>query len=182
MLVACERSGRVRDAFRLYGHDAWSCDLAAADDQSPYHIQGDALAVIRGGWDLMVCHPPCTYIANSAAPSYPDPALRSAALAFAQALWDAPIDRVCLENPVGAVAEILGRPSQIVQPYQFGHPFTKRTCLWIRGLPPLFSTALVQPTASWVRYCHQKYSHTRRGVEAARTFQGLADAMAMQWG
>lgn len=140
VLVACERSGRVRDAFRLFGHDAWSCDLVASDGMGP-HIQGDALeAARRGPWDIIIAHPPCTYLSRvNVAYRRRHPDLQSAAEDFARALWQSPCPRVCVENPIGSLWTAIGKPHQVIHPWWFDDPYTKATSLWLRGLPRLSS-------------------------------------------
>ncbi len=184
VLVACEFSGVVRDAFRERGHDAWSCDLLASERPGP-HIQGDVLEVLSGGWDLMVAHPPCTYLSFAAAIPWdrePRASLARQAMAFVVALWNAPIPRVAIENPPGRLNSQWKPASQSIQPWQFGEPWSKRTCLWLRGLPPLWPTSIVPGARSWHRH-HLWASHgKRRSAEVARTFPGIAAAMADQWG
>ncbi len=153
-LVNCESSGRTREALRAAGWDAWSCDLLPADDGSPFHIQGDAIvAAYSGGWDMMIAHPPCTYLTGAAEWAFRDDVgrkvkpgtltgearreARNAALLFFGALLDAPIPRVAIENPVGAVNTAIRKPDQIIHPWMFGDDASKSTCLWLRGLPPL---------------------------------------------
>lgn len=140
VLVACERSGRVRDAFRLFGHDAWSCDLVASDAMGP-HIQGDAIdAVRRGPWDIIIAHPPCTYLSRvNVAYRRRNPDLQAAPERFAAELWHVDCSRVCVENPIGSLWTSIGKPAQVIHPWWFGDPYTKATCLWLRGLPRLSS-------------------------------------------
>jgi hypothetical protein len=140
VLVACERSGRVRDAFRLFGHDAWSCDLVPSDGMGP-HIQGDAVEAVRGGpWDIIIAHPPCTYLSRvNVAYRRRNPDLQAAAEDFARALWQSPCSRVCVENPIGSLWTAIGKPHQVIHPWWFGDPYTKATSLWLRGLPRLSS-------------------------------------------
>lgn len=183
VLVACEFSGVVRDAFAARGHDAWSNDLL--DTERPgQHIIGDCLPVIRGGgWDLIVMHPPCTALAVSGNRWYgtgmPHHAKRIAAVEWTMALWQAAwqsCPRVCMENPVGVLPI---KPTQYVQPWQFGHGETKRTGLWLHGLPPLVPTDVVEGREG--RVWKMPPSETR-WMERSRTFTGIADAMAVQWG
>lgn len=181
VLIACERSGKVRQAFRDRGHDAWSCDLVPADDGSAYHLQVNALAALTLRWDLVIAHPPCRYLSRARPQNWRDhPDEVAAALAFVAALWSAPVGRLCIENSEGKARIALGAPSQVIQPYQFGHPYTKRTLLWYRGLPPLFSTCVVQPSGPWVGN-DAKGGH-RSQVKRSETFAGIAAAMADQWG
>lgn len=191
VLVACEYSGRVRQAFRNLGHSAWSCDLLPADDGSPYHIQGDVLPVAWGeDWDLMIAHPPCTYLCssgihwNSRRPERL--ALTEDAVSFFLALWNTPINRVCIENPVGVMSTRLRKPDQYIQPWEFGHPETKRTCLWLRGLSPLEPTNILPPDNRGENLTPSGQNKLGPSVDRWKirslTYQGWADAMASQWG
>lgn len=145
VLVACEFSGIVRDAFIDAGHDAMSCDLLPTERPGP-HFQGDVRAVLADGWDLMVAHPPCTFLAVSGARWFKDrPQQQAEALAFVRLLMDAPIPRIAVENPVSVISSRIRKPTQIVQPWMFGHPETKTTCLWLAGLPKLTPTDIVVP-------------------------------------
>ena len=144
ILIACEFSGIVRDAFRAKGFDAWSCDLLPCERDSSYHIQGDVLCVLGSGWDMMIAHPPCTHLAVSGARWFKDKLDEQAkALKFVRQLLDAPIPRIALENPVSVISTKIRKPDQIIQPWQFGHGETKKTCLWLRNLPLLVSTNIV---------------------------------------
>lgn len=140
VLVACERSGRVRDAFRLFGHDAWSCDLVASAAMGP-HIQGDALeAIADPRWDIIIAHPPCTYLSRvNVAYRRRHPELQAEAERFAIALWESDCPCVCVENPIGSLWTAIGKPNQVIHPWWFGDPYTKATSLWLRGLPRLSS-------------------------------------------
>lgn len=180
MLVACEFSGTVRDAFLRRGHDAWSCDLLPTSAPGP-HIQGDVLAVIGNGWDLMVAHPPCTDLAVSGARWFAAKGKdrQRAALAFFAALLSAPIDRIAVENPVSIAATKIRRPDQTIQPWQFGHGETKATCLWLRGLPLLAPTRVVDGRDPRV---HRLPPSSDRWALRSLTYHGIADAMAEQWG
>jgi len=196
VLVACEFSGIVRDAFIKLGHDAMSCDLLPTERLGP-HYQGDVRDVLGGGWDLMIAHPPCTYLASSGVQHLHKQPGRwqkmKDARDFFMLLYNAPIVRVCVENPLPHRYAELPAYSQIVQPYHFGDEASKRTCLWLRGLAPLFATNIVgkgeryigkdgKPNgAMWYQMaiCATK---TERWKIRSRTFQGIADAMAMQWG
>ena len=194
VLVACEFSGTVRRAFSARGHDAWSCDLLPAEDRSNKHIVGDARDLLSDGWDLMVAHPPCTRLCNSGVRwlSVP-PAGRTLAEMWADldegaalfsAFWNAPIERVAVENPVmhrHAKARIANyaEPAQSIQPWQFGHGEVKRTCLWLRNLPPLRPTQVVDGRTPRV---HHMSPGPDRWRERSRFFSGVADAMADQWG
>jgi hypothetical protein len=148
VLVACEYSGTVRDAFRARGHDAMSCDLLPTDVPGP-HYQGDVQEILRDGWDLMIAHPPCTYLSVSGMHwtrrGLRDPQLTEDALAFVRLLMDAPIQRIAIENPVSIISSRIRKPEQIVQPWMFGHDASKKTCLWLKGLPPLRPTQIVEP-------------------------------------
>lgn len=194
VLVACEFSGTVRNAFLARGHDAWSCDLLPSEDGSNRHIVGDARDLLDDGWDLLVAHPPCTRLCNSGVRwlSIPPPfktigqmwtELEQGASLFG-AFWNAPIERVAVENPVmhkHAKARIDGyqEPAQSVQPWQYGHGETKRTCLWLRGLQPLTPTNIVDGREARV---HRMPPGPDRWKERSRFFPGIADAMADQWG
>jgi hypothetical protein len=187
VLVACEFSGVVRNAFRRMGHEAWSCDLLPADDRSDFHIQGDARDVLNDGWDLlMVAHPPCTRLCNSGVRWLAERGLwreLDEAADLFSAFWNAPIERIAVENPVmhrHAKARIrnYAEPAQSVQPWQFGHGETKRTCLWLRNLPPLKPTCIVDGRTPRV---HRMPPGPNRWKERSRTFTGIADAMAQQW-
>lgn len=144
VLVACEFSGAVRNAFRQMGHDAWSCDLLPSEDESPHHIIGDVLAHLDEGWDLMIAHPPCTHLAVSGARWFKDKRTEQAeALRFVRALLDAPIEKIALENPISIISSHVRKPDQIIQPWMFGHGETKATCLWLKNLPKLSPTNVV---------------------------------------
>lgn len=181
VLVACEFSGTVRRAFRALGHDAWSCDLLPAEDESQNHIIGDALLTACGGpWDLMIAHPPCTHLAVSGARWFKDKAEEQAdALAFVQRLLLAPVPRIALENPISIISSRIRKPDQIIQPWQFGHGETKATCLWLKNLPNLQPTDVVSGRENRI---HRMAPSPDRWKERSRTFQGIADAMAYQWG
>jgi hypothetical protein len=195
VLVACEFSGTVRNAFLARGHDAWSCDLLQAEDGSNRHIRGDARDILSDGWDLlMVAHPPCTRLCNSGVRwlSSPPPGKTRAEMwaeleegaALFSAFWNAPIERVCIENPVmhrHAKERIRNYQefAQSVQPWQFGHPEVKRTCLWLRKLPPLVPTSIVEGREARV---HRMSPGPNRWRERSRFFTGIAEAMADQWG
>jgi hypothetical protein len=144
VLIACEYSGRVRNAFRALGHDAWSCDLLESEDNSSFHIKGDVLPVLKESWDLMIAHPPCTYLCNSGERWMIDNPKRQAqrlkAVAFVKELWNSGIEKIAVENPIGHLSSAMNKPSQIIQLWQFGHPETKATCLWLKNLPRLQPT------------------------------------------
>ena len=190
VLIACEMSGRVRDAFKALGHDAWSCDILPTL-QPGNHIQGDALEVVKWGWDLMIAHPPCTYLSNAGARHlYPQKVLNTdrlqkglTAKELFMALWEAPIEKICIENPVPS--KVFGLPpyGQVIQPWEYGHPFSKKTCLWLKGLTPLMATDIVGKTQS-TKVAGNWFNKggKDRQVNRSVTFQGIADAMASQWG
>jgi hypothetical protein len=180
ILVACEYSGKVREAFRKLGHDAWSCDLLPSDDNSPYHIQGDVLGILNDGWDLMVAHPPCTHLAVSGARWFKNKKVEQAeALEFVQKLLNALIPKIALENPISIISSKIRKPDQIIQPWQFGHGETKATCLWLKNLPKLYPTNIVEGREARV---HKLPPSKDRWKLRSETYQGIADAMALQWG
>ncbi len=200
VLVACEFSGIVREAFRKRGHDAWSCDLLPSEIPGN-HIEGDVLEILGDGWDLMIAHPPCTYLSVSGLRWLSHPkhtgrrGLQLQAIQFVEALWFSPILRVAIENPVGVLStqSRLGRPTQTIQPYQFGNPASKRTCLWTRWLPKLYPTSEVEPDivrltggkrmSRWyVETSSVTLKNGERGKVRSRTFPEIAYAMAEQWG
>jgi len=179
VLVACEYSGTVRDAFIAKGHDAMSCDLLPSDKPGP-HYQGDVFDVINDGWDLMIAHPPCTHLAVSGARWFKDKVTEQAeALDFVRKLMNADIGRICIENPVSIISSRIRKPDQTIQPWQFGHGETKRTCLWLKGLPKLVPTDIVDGRDQ--RIWKLPPSPDRWKIRST-TFQGIADAMANQWG
>lgn len=195
VLIGCEYSGRVRQAFRALGHDAWSCDLLDSDDASPYHIKGDVLEQINKGWDLGIFHPPCTYLSVSGmhwtTRGLRDPKLTEDALQFVQHLMAAPIDRIAIENPVSIISSRIRKPDQTIQPYWFGEDASKRTCLWLKNLPHLVPTNVVdgRDVGGRKRWGNQTDSGQNRlspGADRWKirsvTYQGIANAMAMQWG
>lgn len=182
VLIACEYSGRVREAFRAFGHDAWSCDLLPSEDDSPFHLEGNVTAVLQGGWDLMVCHPPCTHLAVSGARHFAakrESGVQQEALKFVRLLLNAPIPRIALENPVSIISSQVRKPDQVIQPWMFGHGETKATCLWLKNLPKLAPTNVV---AGREQRVHRMAPSPTRWKERSRTYQGIADAMAAQWG
>jgi site-specific DNA-cytosine methylase len=183
VLVACEYSGRVREAFRRMGHDAWSCDLLPSEDESPHHIIGPVEfgPIVYGGvWDLMIAHPPCTHLAVSGARWWAEKRQEQAqALEFVRWLMSLPIPRIAIENPVSIISTAIRKPDQIIQPWQFGHGETKATCLWLKNLPKLTATQVVDGREARV---HRMSPGPDRWKERSRTYQGIADAMAMQWG
>lgn len=182
VLVACEFSGAVRRAFAARGHDAWSCDLHPAEDGSPNHIQGDALAVLRDGWDMMIAFPPCTHLCASGArwwPAKQADGRQAAALDFVRALMAAPIPRWAIENPVGLIGTAIRPADQTIQPWQFGHGEVKATCFWLKGLSRLVPTQIVDGREARV---HRMSPGPMRALERSRTYSGVAQAMAEQWG
>lgn len=216
VLIACEFSGNIRREFRKLGHDAVSCDLVEAEDCSPYHHTGSVLDILDQGWDLMIAHPPCTYLAVSGAqwyyhpedkhlpvdqrrphPKYPNRAQdREDAIQFFKTLMEAPIPHIAVENPVGIISSVYRKPDQIIQPWQFGDPFQKSTCLWLKNLPTLISTNVVdkgefikmidkrsgkikrQP--KWYADALSKSAEERQKIRN-RTFPGIAQAIAKQY-
>ena len=179
VLVACEYSGRVRDAFLALDHDAMSCDLLDTDVAGP-HYQGDVRDVLGDGWDLMIAHPPCTHLAVSGARWFKDKQVeQQEALAFVRTLLDAPIPCIALENPVSIISSRVRKPDQTIQPWQFGHGETKATCLWLKNLPLLRPTNIVEGREARV---HKMAPSPNRWKERSRTYEGIASAMAEQWG
>lgn len=192
MLVACEYSGRVREAFRARGHNAYSCDLLPAEDGSIHHFQGNVLEVIRmSRWDLMVGHPPCTHLAVSGAAHFEAKRAdgrQQEAIDFFLALAHAPIPRIAIENPVCIMSSVWREPDQIIQPHEFGDPEFKATCLWLKGLPKLWPTKPLKPphrnSEDWKawNYTHRLPPSEDRWKLRSTTKPGIADAMAAQWG
>ena len=194
VLIACESSGTVRDAFIRAGHDAMSCDMLPTEKTGPHYL-GDVLDVLGDGWDLLIGHPPCTYLSVSGmhwtTRGLRDPQLTEDALAFARLLMDAPIAQIAIENPVSIISSRIRKPDQIIQPYHFGHDASKKTCLWLKGLPPLRPTAFVEPRIvdGKPRWANQTDSGQNKLPPSAdrwrmrsKTYQGIAEAMAEQWG
>ena len=179
VLVACEFSGRVRDAFTAHGHDAWSCDLLPSETPGN-HIQDDVLLHLDDGWDLMIAHPPCTYLSRAGANLWPIRRFQAyEAMTFVRCLFDCGIERIAIENPVGQLNKLWRYPSQTIQPFMFGDPFRKTTNLWLKNLPALFATNVTSGRPSFV----DKIGQTKhRWKERSRTFPGIAEAMALQWG
>lgn len=179
VLVACEFSGIVRDAFIDKGHDAISCDLLPSERPGP-HYQGNVLDIIKDGFDMMISHPPCTHLAVSGARWFKDKKQeQEEALEFVSALMNADIDMICIENPVSIISSRVRKPSQIIQPWQFGHGETKATCLWLKNLPKLQATDVVAGREARI---HKMQPSVNRWKERSRTFEGIAKAMADQWG
>lgn len=212
VLVACEYSGRVRDAFLALGHDAMSCDLLPTDSPGPHH-QGDVRDVLGNGWDLMIAHPPCTYLTASAEWAYNDVQkkkikpgtligaarrqARQEAIEFVMSLANAQVERIAIENPVGVLSTAWREPDQFIQPYEYGDDASKRTCLWLKGLPRLKPTLLAPPRLAssddgrsyTLRWSNQTDSGQNKEPPAedrwkirSTTWAGWADAMARQWG
>lgn len=204
VLVACEFSGIVRDAFIARGHDAVSCDLLPTESPGP-HIQGDVLEVLNDGWDLMIAHPPCTHLCVSgAAWFYKKQKEQAESLVFVQALMDAPIEKWCIENPVGIISTRIRKPDQVIQPYDFGDPFQKTTHIWLKNLPKLIKSCHDAPLfgmqldkGEFYEYVSGKGEKKRqpmwhvlnmfdktgtRAKDRSKFFPGIANAMADQWG
>lgn len=195
VLVACEFSGVVREAFAARGHDAWSCDVLPSEREGK-HLQRDVREVLDNAWDLMIAHPPCTYLCsmgiwwNHKRPERIP--LTEEALQFVRLLMDAPIDKIAVENPVGCIGTRIRKADQLVQPWQFGHEANKPTCLWLKNLPLLTHTKIVGKGKFYTKANGNRmsaWSHITSGTRkaerariASRTFQGIADAMAEQWG
>lgn len=191
VLVACEFSGIVRDAFKECGHDSWSCDLLPTE-QPGNHYQCDIRKALDLGWDLMIAHPPCTYLCSSGLhwnKRRPERAVQTeVALDFVRLLLNAPIPKIALENPIGCISSRIRKPDQIIQPWQFGHPESKSTCLWLKSLPLLVPTNVLTLPESG-RWSNQTVSGQNklgpsdtRWKDRSRTYVGIAQAMANQWG
>ena len=211
VLIACEYSGIVRDAFIKKGHQAVSCDLLPSESDLGEHYQGDVTDILYDGWDLMIAHPPCTYLSVSGARWYYHPEdkhlpyderrphpmhpnrkqYQQEALDFVQLLLDAPIDKIAVENPISVISSRIKKPTQIIQPYEYGHPTSKSTCLWLKNLEPLQPTDIVEPI--WIdvsdgkrmsKFHYDTYTLPKeeRGKIRSATFPGIAQAMADQWG
>jgi len=193
ILIACEYSGTVRDAFIRAGHDAMSCDLLPTDVPGP-HYQGDVFDIINNGWDMMIAHPPCTYLSVSGmhwtARGLRDPQLTEDALDFVMRLMAAPIPRIAVENPISVISSRIRKPDQIINPWQFGHDASKRTCLWLKNLPLLTPTDIVEPRIvnGKKRWANQTDSGQNRLPPSedrwkirSETYTGIAQAMATQW-
>lgn len=194
ILIACEYSGRVREAFRARGHDVTSCDFLPSEDNSPHHYQGDIRDLLNEYWDMMVAHPPCTFLAvsglhwNKRVPGRAEKT--EEALDFVRLLMGADIGKIAIENPVSCISSRIRKPDQIIQPWQFGEDASKATCLWLKGLPPLVPTSLVEPrmVEGKPRWGNQTDSGQNklgpsedRWKERSRTFQGIANALADQY-
>ena len=193
VLVACEYSGIVRNAFAAKGHDAWSCDILPTESPGN-HFEGDVLEHLYKGWDLMIAHPPCTHLAVSGARWFAEGkkpwSLQEEALNFVRKLLDAPIDKIALENPVSVISTKIRKPNQIIQPFEYGHDVTKRTCLWLKNLPNLKPTKIVKPDIvlvngkkmSRMHYDSFKLPSKERSKVRSKFYTGIAEAMADQWG
>lgn len=187
VLVACEESGVVRDAFLARGHAAISCDLLGVP--SAVHVVGDCRPLLDGNWDLIIAHPPCTALCVSGNRYYAhNPVAIKEAFDFFMELYNAPADRVCVENPVGRVSTLFRKPDQYIQPYQFGEDASKKTGLWLRGLPKLVGTNYIPPGPTGVWANQTPSGQNKLGPSAdrarlrAKTYKGVAEAMALQWG
>lgn len=194
VLIACEFSGTVRDAFSKLGHDAWSCDLEPTDTPGN-HYQGDVLDILKEGWDLMIAHPPCTHLAVSGARHFEQKrkdGRQKQGIDFFMEMINAPIPKIAVENPVGIMSSLYRKPNQIIEPYEYGHECTKKTCLWLKDLPLLKPTNIVGKGDIWVAKSGKQMSQwyydssclppKQREKMRNKTFQGIADAMAQQWG
>ena len=181
VLIACEYSGTVREAFKARGHYAMSCDLLPTE-QPGNHYQGDVFDIINDGWDLMIAHPPCTHLAVSGARHFAAKkasGVQDEALEFVRKLLNADIPKIALENPISIISSRIRKPDQIIQPWQFGHGETKATCLWLKELPQLIPTNIVDGRSDRI---HKMAPGPNRWKERSRTYMGIADAMASQWG
>lgn len=198
VLIACEQSGRVRDAFRAEGHNAWSCDILPSSPDNQYHIQCNVLEILNRKWDMMIAFPPCTYLSRAGARwLYPKKILNDKryqklleSKSFFDTLLNSDIPRIAIENPTPFKVANLPKPTQIIQPYMFGEPYTKRTLLWLKNLPNLIPMCEVEPIAPWIpsntggakrgQKHHKGIARTQ--TQSSLTFQGVANAMASQWG
>jgi hypothetical protein len=210
VLVACEYSGVVRDAFIEKGHNAISCDILPSDSTFGKHYMGDVKDILYDGWDLLIAHPPCTYLTVTGARWYYHPEdkelpyeerrphpmhpnrreLQQEALDFVQLLLNAPINKIAVENPVSVISTKIQKPTQIIQPYEYGHKTTKTTCLWLKNLQPLKPTNIVEPewvytkNRRWSKFYYETYKlpNEEKAKARSKTFDGIAKAMASQWG
>jgi len=186
ILIACEFSGRVRDAFKAKGHDVWSCDLLDTDTPGQ-HVKGDVLEVLNDNWDMIIAHPPCTYLCNGGNANITRrPHLnwlehRDKAFNFFMKFINSGIQKICVENPVGFINSHFRKPDQIIYPYMFGHEYRKDVCLWLKGLPKLKPTKFIKPPYKKLDFWSTKRNLNGRSLKSI-TFQGIADAMAEQWG
>ena len=194
VLIACEYSGTVRDAFRSLGHDAMSCDLLPSETEGP-HYQGNVIDVLDDTWDLLIAHPPCTYLSVSGmhwtTRGLRDPQLTEDALDFVKTFMNAPIKKIALENPISVISSRIRKPDQIIKPYQFGHDASKATCLWLKGLPKLEPTKFIEPRIvdgkkRWSNQTDSGQNNLPPGFNRwkirSKTYEGIALAMAKQWG
>ena len=194
VLIACEFSGTVRDAFTKLGHAAWSCDLEPSETPGN-HYRGNVLAILNDGWDLMIAHPPCTHLAVSGARHFAKKIAdgrQQEGIDFFMALANSNIPRYAVENPIGIMSTKYRKPDQIINPWEYGHRVTKATCLWLKNLPKLTPTNIVDKGEIWTaksgKQMSQWYYDTsclppkEREKARNKTFQGIADAMAQQWG
>ena len=204
ILIACEISGIIREAFRKVGHEAYSCDLLDSEIPSKYHIKDDVLKHLEESWDMMIAHPPCTHLCVSGAAWFKKKQkVQQEALEFVRKLMNAPIMRICIENPVSVISTQIKKPTQIIQPFDFGDPHQKTTCLWLKNLPQLDHTAnlfdwqnlsysprvepqmvIMKNGKKMSKFHYDTFFLPKdvRGKVRSRTFQGIADAMASQWG
>ena len=179
VLVACEFSGIVSEAFRNKGHHVMSCDLLPSE-KNGMHYQGNVIYILEDGWDLMIAHPPCTYLAVSGARWFKERQKEQRdALMFVDHLMSAPIDKICIENPISIISTKIRKPDQIIQPWMFGHGETKATCLWLKNLSHLKATNIVEGRENRI---HKEPPSKDRWKNRSRTFTGIAQAMAEQWG
>ena len=178
VLIGCEFSGVVREAFKAKGHNAWSCDLIESEIMGQ-HIIADVLYIINDGWDLMIAHPPCTHLAVSGARYFKDKVKQQEeSLDFVRVLMNAPIPKIAIENPISVISTKIRKPDQIIQPWMFGHGETKATCLWLKNLPKLLPTNIVEGREARV---HKMPPSKDRWKNRSRTYRGIAEAMAEQW-
>lgn len=193
VLVACEFSATVRDAFRARGFDAWSCDLLPTEGDPQWHLQCDVRSLLGWDYDLLIAHPPCTYLSRAGARWWSDPvrqALADEAAEFVRCLAECPIPHIAIENPIGQLNRRWRYPDQTVQPWEYGHPYSKATCLWLKNLPPLMPTEIVADykplirsnTGAGKRKGQKSHGGLSGGLITAKTFPGIARAMAQQWG
>lgn len=181
ILIACEFSGVIRNAFAALGHDAWSCDFYRTE-RPGQHIQGNVLEILNDGWDLMIAHPPCTELTNSGAWKHAYTPEQAQAAEFAIQLYNSNIPKVAIENPIGMLSSLWGKPDQIIQPWMFGHNEQKSTCLWLKNLPQLLPTHIVERDKSYPVRVLEYTPGPMRAIQRSRTLSGIARAMAEQWG
>jgi hypothetical protein len=181
VLIACEFSGIVREAFKAKGHDAWSCDLLPTEIEGK-HYQGDVMDIINEGWDMMIAHPPCTDLSVSGARWFPEKRKNGSqerSIDFFMLFTNLDCPKVCIENPIGIMSRLYKKPDQIIQPWQFGHGETKATCLWLKNLPLLLPTKIVEGRDAKI---HKMPPSTTRAKDRSRTYAGISHEMANQWG